>query len=233
MDLERFSDTIGYRFRNTDLLLRALTHRSFSAAHNERLEFLGDSVVNCAVAVAVYRKFPDLPEGDLHRLRASLVSDASLASIASRHDLGSYLQLGIGEVKTGGASRASTLAAALEAVVGAAFLDGGFEAADSVVQTLLGAALSNIDPLKTAKDPKTFLQEYLAKRGIALPQYSLLGTTGQAHKLAFQVACEIPSLGVRCVAEGPTRRSAEQEAARAAYESVAPPPAPPQRRGGE
>jgi len=218
MDLERFSASLGYSFRDADLALRALTHRSHSAVHNERLEFLGDSVVNCTVADALYRKFPDLPEGDLHRLRASLVCDSSLAAVARNHNIGSYLRLGAGELKSGGLTRSSTLAAALEAIVGAVFLDGGFDAAATVVQTLFGAALTNIDPLKTAKDPKTLLQEYLARRGIALPSYSLIATRGQAHELAFHVACEVATLAIRCEGEGPSRRSAEQEAARAAYE---------------
>jgi ribonuclease-3 len=218
MDLERFSASVGYRFRDADLLLRALTHSSFGSVHNERLEFLGDSVVNCAVALALYRKFPDLPEGDLHRLRASLVSDPSLAAVAAAHDFGSYMRLGAGELKTGGTKRSSTLAAVLEAIVGAAFLDGGFDAAAAVVETVFGDALRNIDPLKTIKDPKTLLQEYLVKRGVPLPQYVLVATKGQAHELAFQVACEIPALSIRCEGEGKSRRSAEQEAARAAYE---------------
>ena len=218
MDLERFSAIVGYRFRDADLLLRALTHSSYGSAHNGRLEFLGDSVLNCAVALALYRKFPDLPEGDLHRLRASLVSDPSLAAIASSHDLGSYMRLSVGELKTGGTKRSSTLAAVLEAIVGAAFLDGGFDAAAAVVDTVFGDGLRNIDPLKTIKDPKTLLQEYLVKRGVALPQYVLIATRGQAHDLAFHVACEIPALSIRCEGEGKTRRSAEQEAARDAYE---------------
>jgi ribonuclease-3 len=217
MDLERFSASIGYRFKNADLLRRALTHRSHSAAHNERLEFLGDSVVNCAVAMALYNKFPDLPEGDLHRLRASLVSDESLAQVAERHDLGSYMRLGGGEVKSGGTSRSSTLAAGLEAIIGATFLDAGFDAAKAVVHTLFGAALENIDPLKIAKDPKTLLQEYLAARRIPLPKYTVIATRGQAHQLVFHVSCEIPVLEIRSEGEGPNRRSAEQEAARAAY----------------
>lgn len=220
MDLERFSASLGYSFKDSDLLARALTHRSHGAVHNERLEFLGDSVINCAVARALYCKFPHLPEGDLHRLRASLVSDSSLAAVAASHDLGAYVRLGVGEVKSGGAARSSTLAAALEALVGAVFLDGGFDTADGVVQALFGATLENIDPLKTDKDPKTLLQEYLAGRRLPLPQYSLLGTRGQAHELAFQVVCEIPALAIRCEGEGRSRRSAEQAAARAAYEAA-------------
>ena len=218
MDLERLREAIGYRFRDEDLLRRALTHASYGAAHNERLEFLGDSVLNCAVALELYSKFPQLTEGELSRLRASLVSQPSLAVAAGTHDLGSHLQLGEGERKTGGARRPSVLADALEAVVGAAFLDGGFDAARTVVQRLFGAALMNIDPVTTGKDPKTLLQEYLHSRRLPLPRYSVVATRGEAHELVFEVECEIASLGVRTPGEGPSRRSAEQEAARAAYQ---------------
>lgn len=218
MGLELFSASLGYRFRDADLLLRALTHRSQSAIHNERLEFLGDSVVNCTVALALYRKFPALSEGELSRLRASLVSQPSLAAIAGVHDFGSHLRMGEGELKSGGARRPSMLADALEAVVGAAFLDGGFEAADTVVQTLFGAALRNIDPSTTGKDPKTLLQEFMQSRRLPLPRYTVTAIRGEAHDQVFEVDCGIPELGIRCQGVGTSRRSAEQEAARAAYE---------------
>lgn len=217
MDLERFSTSLGYRFRNADLLLRALTHRSHSAAHNERLEFLGDSVVNCAVALALYRKFPGLTEGDLSRLRASLVSQPSLAAIANTHRFGAYLRLGEGELKSGGANRPSMLADAVEAVLGAAFLDGGFDAADIIVQTLFGEALTGIDPTTTGKDAKTLLQEYLQAQRLPLPRYSVVAVRGVAHEQMFEVECDIPELGIRSQGSGTSRRSAEQEAARAAY----------------
>ena len=218
MTREAVSGAIGYSFKDPELLLRALTHRSFSATHNERLEFLGDSVVNCAVALELYRKFPDLTEGELSRLRASLVSQPSLAAIAAEHALGEALRLGEGEVKTGGARRPSMLADAVEAVVGAAFLDGGFDGAQSVVRTLFGAALEKVDPSTTGKDAKTLLQEYLQSRKLALPRYSVVGIQGQAHEQLFQVECEIAELNIRSQGEGLSRRSAEQEAARAAYE---------------
>ncbi|HYH41162.1 MAG TPA: ribonuclease III [Burkholderiales bacterium] len=220
MDLERFSASIGYRFKTADLLLRALTHRSFSAAHNERLEFLGDSVVNCAVAAALYRKFPDLSEGDLSRLRASLVSQPSLAALAVTYDFGAHLRLGDGELKTGGAHRPSILADAVEAVLGAAFLEGGFEAADAVVATIFNEALKDIDPSTTGRDAKTLLQEYMQGRRLALPRYSVLATHGEAHEQMFQVECEISELGIRSEGRGTSRRSAEQEAARAAYDAA-------------
>jgi ribonuclease-3 len=223
MDLERFSASLGYSFKDADLLLRALTHRSHSAIHNERLEFLGDSVVNCAVALALFRKFPALSEGELSRLRASLVSQPSLAAIAAAHDFGGYLRLGEGELKSGGSRRPSMLADAVEAVVGAAFLDGGFDAADAVVQRLFGGALTDIDPSTTGKDAKTLLQEYLQSRRLPLPRYNVTAIRGEAHEQMFEVECEITELGIRSPGTGSSRRSAEQEAARAAYDRATAP----------
>jgi ribonuclease-3 len=220
MDLDGFTRAIGHRFKDADLLLRALTHRSFSSAHNERLEFLGDSVVNCAVALQLYRKFPDLTEGELSRLRASLVSQPSLAAVARTVDLGSYLRLGEGELKSGGASRPSMLADAVEAVIGAVFLDAGFDAASAAVEVLFREPLQTIDPHTTGKDPKTLLQEYLQGRRLPLPQYSVVATRGEAHEQVFEVSCEIAQLNIRAGGEGTSRRSAEQEAARAAYDEA-------------
>jgi ribonuclease III len=218
MDLEGFGLRIGHCFSDIELLRRALTHRSYGAAHNERLEFLGDSVVNCAVALELYRKFPRLAEGELSRLRANLVNQQSLAAIAVRFEFGERLYLGEGELKSGGARRPSMLADAVEAVIGAAFLDGGFEAAGKVVRALFGSALDTIDPVASGKDPKTLLQEHLQARKIALPLYTVIATRGEAHEQQFQVECAIPELGVRTLGEGASRRSAEQEAARLAYE---------------
>lgn len=218
MDLEGFALRIGYRFNDPELLRRALTHRSFGAAHNERLEFLGDSVVNCAVALELYQKFPRLAEGELSRLRASLVNQQALAVIAQRLDLGEQLRLGEGELKSGGARRPSILADAVEALIGAVFLDSGFTAARAVVMAIFAADLTTIDPATAGKDPKTLLQEYLQARRIALPQYTVVATRGEAHEQQFQVECLIPELGVRSQGEGSSRRGAEQEAARQAYE---------------
>lgn len=220
MDLDGFGRAIGYRFKDPDLLLRALTHRSFSAAHNERLEFLGDSVVNCAVALQLYRKFPGLSEGELSRLRASLVSQPSLAAIARTAGFGAYLLLGEGELRSGGSSRPSMLADAVEAVIGAAFLDGGFDAAYGLVDTLFREPLGKIDPDTTGKDAKTLLQEYLQSKRLPLPHYSVVGTRGEAHEQIFEVTCEIAQLNICAEGEGTSRRSAEQEAARLAYEEA-------------
>jgi ribonuclease III len=218
MELEDFGSRIGHRFSDPDLLRRALTHRSHGPAHNERLEYLGDSVLNCAVALELYHRFPALTEGDLSRLRANLVNQQSLATVAQQFAFGARLRLGEGELKSGGARRPSMLADAVEAVVGAAFLDGGFTAAHRVVQVLLGTALDAIDPAVSGKDPKTVLQEYLQGRRLALPQYAVVATRGEAHEQQFQVECVIPELGIRSLGEGASRRSAEQEAARQAYE---------------
>lgn len=218
MDLDGFSLRIGYRFNDPELLRRALTHRSHSPANNERLEFLGDSVVNCAVALELYNKFPQLSEGELSRLRANLVNQQSLCAIAQECRLGDQLLLGEGELKSGGFRRPSILADAVEAVIGAAFLDGGFDGARAVMRTLFAPALSAIDPRTTGKDPKTLLQEHLQGRRIALPQYAVVSTSGEAHEQLFQVECLIPELGIRSLGEGSSRRSAEQNAARLAYE---------------
>ena len=217
MDLDGFSRSIGYRFKDPDLLLRALTHRSFGVENNERLEFLGDSVVNCAVALQLYRKFPRLSEGELSRLRASLVSQPALAAIAVAVGLGGQLRLGEGELKSGGARRPSMLADGLEAIIGAAFIDGGYEAAYALVEVLFRDALDRIDPNTTGKDAKTLLQEYLQAKRLPLPLYAVVRIRGEAHEQTFEVSCEIPQLNIRAEGEGPSRRAAEQEAARAAY----------------
>jgi ribonuclease III len=218
MEPADFGLSIGHCFTDPELLRRALTHRSHGASHNERLEYLGDSVVNCVVALELYHRFPRLSEGELSRLRAHLVNQQSLAVCAQQFAIGERLLLGEGELKSGGARRPSMLADAVEAIVGAAFLDGGFEAARRVVRAVLGEALDTIDPAVSGKDPKTMLQEYLQARRLALPQYSVVATRGDAHEQQFQVECAVPELGIRTRGEGASRRSAEQEAARQAYE---------------
>jgi len=218
MDLEGFCLRIGYRFTDIELLRRALTHRSYGASHNERLEFLGDSVLNCVVALELYEKFPQLPEGELSRLRANVVNQQSLAAAAQKIGLGNELHLGDGELRSGGARRPSILADSAEAVIGAVFLDGGFEAARSATRKLLGDLLDTIDPATSGKDPKTLLQEYLQQHKFTLPQYAVVATHGEAHEQQFRVECVIPELGIRSQGEGASRRSAEQDAARQAYE---------------
>lgn len=219
MDLASFSASVGHAFRDESLLRRALTHRSYASEHNERLEFLGDSIVNCAIAFELYRKFPQLSEGDLSRLRASLVSQPSLARIAGQFRLGQQLLLGEGELKSGGMRRPSILADALEAVIGAAFLDAGFDAAHGVVRTLFASALLEVDP-QAAKDAKTLLQEHLQGRRLPLPQYTVAATRGEAHDQRFEVECFVAALGIRTRGAGTSRRAAEQAAAHEAYEQA-------------
>lgn len=218
MNLRAFESRIGYQFSDPELLRRALTHRSHSAAHYERLEFLGDSVLNCVVALELYQKFPRLSEGDLSRLRANLVNQPTLSAVAGETGIGEYLLLGEGELKSGGHRRPSILADTVEAVVGAVFLDGGFERAREVVKGLFADVLAQADPRTSGKDPKTLLQEYLQAHRMALPQYAVVATQGEAHAQLFRVECVIPELNIRSLGEGMSRRSAEQEAARRAYE---------------
>ena len=218
MDCDSIADRIGHAFGNPELLRQALTHRSHSASHNERLEFLGDGVLDCVIAAELFERFPQLAEGELSRLRASLVNQQSLFEIAERIELGAHLRLGEGELRTGGAHRPSMLADALEALIGAAFIDGGFEAARAVVVRLFGPALGAADPLALCKDAKTRLQEMLQARRAALPQYSVISTAGEAHAQIFRVECAIPELNIRTEGEGTSRRTAEQAAASRAFD---------------
>ena len=214
------SAKIGHPFRDAALLQQALTHRSYSATHNERLEFLGDSVLNCVISDLLYRRFPQLAEGDLSRLRASLVNQQALLSVAESLALGPDIMMGEGELKSGGYRRPSILANALEAIIGAVFVDGGFAAAREVVLRLFAAQLGAADPRTLGKDPKTLLQELLQARRMALPQYVVVATEGDAHDQTFRVDCVINQLNIRTTGEGPSRRSAEQAAARLAHELI-------------
>jgi ribonuclease III len=205
--------SFGYTFKNEELCRAALTHRSAAGAHNERLEFLGDSVLNCSVARLLYDAHPDADEGALSRLRATLVSGETLAQIAAGLELGEQLRLGSGELKTGGYRRGSILADALEAVVGAIFLDSGFEAAATAVERVVGARLRDLPAAESLKDPKTRLQEALQARGLALPTYELSSVTGEPHEQWFTVSGEVVAFGLSAKGEGGSRRRAEQAAA--------------------
>jgi ribonuclease-3 len=211
---------IGYGFSRPELLVQALTHRSHGIPHNERLEFLGDSVLNCVIAGYLFERFADLPEGDLSRLRAHLVRQDALHEVAQALGLGEHLRLGEGELKSGGVARPSILADAFEAVIGAIFLDGGFLAARDAVLRLCRPVLAALDHGTLAKDPKTLLQELLQARRIALPQYAVVATHGAAHSQNFEVECVIPELSVRTKGSGRSRRTAEQEAASRAFEQI-------------
>jgi ribonuclease-3 len=204
---------IGHRFTDPSLLAQALTHRSFGSPHNERLEFLGDGVVGCIVAEELYARFPGLAEGELSRLRASLVREEALAAVARSIGLSEFLRLGEGEVSSGGADRPSILADALEATYGAVFLDGGYEAVRTAVQRTFGKALEELDPRQPAKDAKTSLQELLQGRRQRLPEYRVIATNGAAHKQVFEVECFAADLGLRATGSGSSRRLAEQQAA--------------------
>jgi len=211
---------IGYQFRQPALLSQALTHRSFGTPNNERLEFLGDSVLNCVMAWALFERFGHMREGDLSRLRASLVRQEALHRVAQTLNLGRHLHLGEGEMKSGGVSRPSILADALEAIFGAVLLDAGFEAVRDVVLRLFEPLLAEVDAGKPAKDAKTALQEFLQGRRRALPQYVLKTTRGEAHAQEFEVDCVLEGKSPVATGVGPSRRAAEQEAARAALEKL-------------
>jgi ribonuclease III len=205
--------SFGHAFTTPELCHAALSHRSAGAEHNERLEFLGDSVLNCSVARLLYDAHPQADEGALSRLRASLVSGETLAKIATELGMGEYLRLGAGELKSGGFRRASILADALEAMLGAIFLDSDFDAVAAVVGRLMATRMSDLPAADALKDPKTRLQEVLQARGLALPTYVLTAVAGDPHAQAFTVTCEVPVLGVAAVGEGASRRRAEQLAA--------------------
>jgi ribonuclease-3 len=205
--------SLGHVFTHPELCHAALTHRSAGADHNERLEFLGDSILNCGVARMLFDAHPDADEGALSRLRATLVSGETLALIAAELGLGDHLRLGSGELKSGGFRRASILADALEAVLGAIFLDAGFDAAAAAVARILGPRMAQLPAADSLKDPKTRLQEALQARGLALPVYTLTAVTGDPHLQSFTVCCEVPIFGIAAVGEGVSRRRAEQLAA--------------------
>lgn len=211
----RLQQALGHAFADAGLLRQALTHRSYGSPHNERLEFLGDSVLNCAAAHQLYEAFPLIPEGSLSRLRANLVRQETLADIATSLALGEHLRLGEGELKSGGFRRPSILADALESLIGAIFIDAGFEAAAAAVRRLLAPHIAVIDPQVSGKDAKTSLQEWLQGRREPLPEYRLVATEGQAHDQEFVVECRLKDERHVSQGRGKSRRAAEQEAAQA------------------
>jgi len=211
---------LGYQFRDFALAEQALTHRSFGSGHNERLEFLGDSLLNFLIAEALYQRFPTVREGDLSRMRAKLVKGETLAEIAREFELGEWLNLGPGELKSGGHRRDSILADAVEALIGAIYLDGGIDACRERVLDWFGPRLHEVSPGEVNKDPKTRLQELLQARQRPLPIYHLVDTRGDAHNQQFAVECELASLDLRFSGVGNSRRSAEQSAAQAAIDHL-------------
>lgn len=217
----RLETALGHTFGRAELLLQALTHRSYGSPHNERLEFLGDSVLNCVIASVLYERYASLREGDLSRQRANLVCQDALAEIAQSLDLGNYLRLGEGELKSGGFRRPSILADALEAIFGAIYLEAGFTAARAAIERLYLPLLERVNPKESGKDPKTLLQEILQARRLPLPHYALVATHGEAHEQQFEVECRLPSLDICVAGQGASRRAAEQAAARAAIDQMA------------
>lgn len=220
VDVKLLQERLDYTFQKPDLLMQALTHRSHSKKNNERLEFLGDSVLNCTVAEILYERYSDLDEGDLSRVRANLVKQQALYEIAQALQLSDCLRLGEGELKSGGFKRPSILADTFEAIVGAIFLDSGFEAAKQVLRKWYSQILEHVDPRTLGKDDKTLLQEYLQAHQLPLPIYNVIGTTGVAHNQQFEVECSIPTLKVILNGKGASRRAAEQAAAKLALEAA-------------
>ncbi len=218
--VSELSRRIGYTFRDPDLLEQAIRHRSAGNPHNERLEFLGDAVLGFVVAQRLYERLPDASEGYLTRLRASLVNGHRLANIARDLELGDFLSLGSGELKSGGASRSSILTGALEALIGGVFIDGGVEAAIDLVGRLYAAGFDELPGEDELKDPKTRLQEYLQGRNLALPVYTVEELHGEPHARTFTVRCEIGDLGQVVTAQGRSRQKAEQAAAAALLDEL-------------
>lgn len=204
---------LNYEFNDISLLERALTHSSKSADNNERLEFLGDSVLSFAISALLYERYPETSEGELTRVRAGLVKKETLAQLARELELGPLLRLGTGELKSGGFDRDSILADALEAVFGAVFLDGGIDPAREVIARAYAELLEHVTPQTVVKDPKTRLQEYLQKTAVATPIYNVVEVTGEAHKQNFRVECIVPGIEGPVEGVGKSRRHAEQEAA--------------------
>lgn len=220
MTADRLQASLGHVFADARLLEEALTHRSFGQPNNERFEFLGDSILNCVMSIALFERFGELREGELSRVRASLVRQDALHRIALGLQLGDCLRLGEGELKSGGNRRPSILADAVEALFAAVFLDAGFARAKEVIDRLYAPLLAEVDPRKPSKDPKTALQEWLQARRIAVPTYSMVQVLGEAHAQEFEVACEIPKMGVRTLGRGPSRRIAEQQSAELALAAL-------------
>ena len=212
--LAALQQRLGYRFAQPALLQRALTHRSWGAEHNERLEFLGDAVLSLAVSALLYERFSGSDEGDLTRVRAHLVREDSLYRVALGLGLPGAMRMSEGEMRGGGSQRPSMLADAVEAIIGAVFMEGGFAPARALVERLFGEIIQATDAESWTKDAKTELQEWLQARRIAVPAYRITATRGQAHAQTFEVECSVPALGLSEQGEGRSRRAAEQEAAR-------------------
>lgn len=219
-DLTALCQRLGYTFKNSAYLESALTHRSAGKNHYERMEFLGDAVLNLVISDELYKLFPQASEGELSRLRAHLVKGESLSKIATELALGDYLRLGSGELKSGGYRRKSILADALESIIGAIYLDAGFIAAQNFIIHIFNNRIADVGGVKELKDPKTRLQEYLQSKALALPAYEVVKTTGQAHNQTFEVSCSVSLLDNPVHGIGSSRRKAEQAAAEQVLELI-------------
>ncbi len=217
----QLAQKLAIEFERIELLESALTHRSAGSNNNERLEFLGDAILGFVVASRIYAAREGAAEGDMSRIRAALVRKETLADIAQEWDLGSYLRLGSGELKSGGFRRASILADALEALIGSVYEDKGLPVAEKLIETLFGDRLTQLAVTTVVKDPKSQLQEYLQATGAALPSYQIMSETGPAHQLRFEVQCSLPALKISAIGDGTSRRTAEQSAAAAVLEQLA------------
>lgn len=220
MGSNRQLPALGYRFRDDSLLETALTHRSVGSLNNERLEFLGDAVLNTVIAIDLFRRRPDAPEGELSRLRASLVRGETLARLGRELGIGDCVRLGEGERKSGGYRRDSILADTVEAIIGAVYLDSDFDHASALVLELFASRLEDLPSAEQLKDPKTRLQEFLQQRGEALPEYRLVESSGADHARQFTVRCSVDAFSVDCEATATSRRKAEQQAARDCLERL-------------
>lgn len=216
----RLNQAIGYQFAHESLLEQALTHRSYARKNNERLEFLGDAILNCTIAQALYHQFPNAKEGQMSRLRAHLVKGDTLAEIGREFKIGDFLRLGSGELKSGGFRRDSILADAVEAIIGAISLDADLAKAQTVLLSWFEDRLANLDLKENIKDSKTRLQEFLQARRLPLPEYQVMTITGEAHQQEFTVHCGVESLDAPMEGIGSSRRMAEQEAAHAALKAL-------------
>lgn len=213
---KKIQKVLGYTFTHKDLLRQALTHRSASSKHNERLEFLGDSILSFVIANALYQHFPYINEGDMSRMRATLVRGNTLAEIAYEFDLGEYLKLGQGELKSGGFRRESILANTVEALIGSIYLDSNIKTVEELILKWYEKRLEKISPGDTQKDPKTRLQEYLQSKHLSLPAYFIVEIFGEAHNQLFTIHCKISIISEYLIGTGSSRRKAEQDAAKKA-----------------
>lgn len=218
--LNQLSEKLGYQFNDPDLLFLALSHRSIDGPHNERLEFLGDAVLSLSIAEALYQKFPTANEGELSRLRSSLVKGETLAVVAQEFELGNYLRLGSGELKSGGYRRNSILEDAIEAIIGAVYLDSDFLTARALVLSWFKSRIDKLSLTDSLRDSKSRLQEYLQSKGLNLPVYELVKTEGPDHAQVFTVCCKVIDLNLSAQATGHNRRQAEQDSAKAVLDKL-------------